>query len=408
MPFTSGILIGIGETRLERIDVAARAARRCTRAHGHLQEIIVQNFRAKPGTRMAGCAEPDLDDLLWTAAAARLIFGPAMNIQVPPNLSYERLSEAARRRHQRLGRHLAGDARPRQSGSAVAAPRSLARGGDRGAPATRSSQRLAIYPDYRARAGALARREVCAAGAGARSTRDGFARGDAWSPGTERAAARRRVRARRVRETTLDRILRASAAPATRLDEARDRDACSRRAAPPSTRSARRRTRCARTVSGDVVALRRQPQHQLHQRLLLSSAASAPSRRASGSEHLRGPPYDLALDEVARRAEEAWERGATEVCMQGGIHPALHRRDLSRLLRAVKAAVPRMHVHAFSPLEVTHGARTLGIPVAAFLEQLQATPASAALPGTAAEILDDEVRGDHLPRQAQHARSGSK
>src|SRR3712207_115469 len=96
VPFTTGILIGIGETRAERLD-ALRAIRDLHAEHGHIQEVIVQNFRAKPGTKRAGAAEPDLDDLLWTIAAARILLGPAMNIQAPPNLSpgvYERLVEA--------------------------------------------------------------------------------------------------------------------------------------------------------------------------------------------------------------------------------------------------------------------------------------------------------------------------
>src|SRR5205085_9351047 len=96
IPFTTGILIGIGETRRERIE-ALLAIRELHERHGHVQEVIVQNFRAKPGTLMAGREEPSLDDLLWTAAAARLVFGPEMNVQCPPNLSYDdfpRLLEA--------------------------------------------------------------------------------------------------------------------------------------------------------------------------------------------------------------------------------------------------------------------------------------------------------------------------
>ena len=96
VPFTTGILIGIGETRRERIE-ALLAIRELHERHGHLQEVIVQNFRAKPGTLMAGREEPTLDELLWTAAAARLVLGPEMSIQCPPNLSYDdfpRLLEA--------------------------------------------------------------------------------------------------------------------------------------------------------------------------------------------------------------------------------------------------------------------------------------------------------------------------
>jgi FO synthase len=106
---------------------------------------------------------------------------------------------------------------------------------------------------------------------------------------------------------------------------------------------------------------------------------------------LRGPAYNLDLEEIARRTVEAAEAGATEVCLQGGIHPSFTGNTYLNIVRAVKEAVPWMHVHAFSPLEITHGAKTLGLPIAAFLEQLRDAGLST-LPGTAAEILDDEIR----------------
>jgi FO synthase len=109
------------------------------------------------------------------------------------------------------------------------------------------------------------------------------------------------------------------------------------------------------------------------------------------SESLRGTPYDLGLDEIVRRAKEAWERGASEVCMQGGIHPEYTGETYLNILRAVKEALPRMHVHAFSPLEVSQGAETLGVTVPAFLSMLKEAGLGT-LPGTAAEVLDDEVR----------------
>jgi FO synthase len=118
--------------------------------------------------------------------------------------------------------------------------------------------------------------------------------------------------------------------------------------------------------------------------------------KGRGHANLRGTPYDLSLDEVARRAAEAWERGGTEVCMQGGIHPSYTGQTYLDLLAAVKQAVPPMHVHAFSPLEVVHGAATLGLSVAAFLERLKRAGLGS-LPGTAAEILDDPVRVDLCP-----------
>ena len=126
VPFTSGILIGIGETRRERIE-SLLALRDLHEEYGHIQEIIVQNFRAKPGTKMANAPEPDLDDLLWTIAVARIVFGPEMNIQAPPNLSYDEYPRLVAAGSERLGRRLAGDARPREPGSAMAAPGSPAR-----------------------------------------------------------------------------------------------------------------------------------------------------------------------------------------------------------------------------------------------------------------------------------------
>jgi FO synthase len=109
------------------------------------------------------------------------------------------------------------------------------------------------------------------------------------------------------------------------------------------------------------------------------------------SENLRGAPYVVDLDELGRRTAEAWDRGATEVCLQGGIHPHFTGRTYLEICRAAKDAAPGIHIHAFSPLEVNHGARTLDLPVRHFLSQLQ-DAGLGTLPGTAAEILDDRIR----------------
>nr|MDQ2735642.1 5-amino-6-(D-ribitylamino)uracil--L-tyrosine 4-hydroxyphenyl transferase CofH [Pseudomonadota bacterium] len=119
--------------------------------------------------------------------------------------------------------------------------------------------------------------------------------------------------------------------------------------------------------------------------------AFSKGRHGPAIQELRGAPYDLAHEEIARRVAEAWSRGATEVCMQGGIHPAYTGNTYLEILRTVKQAAPEIHVHAFSPLEVAHGASTLGLPVEAYLERLREAGLGT-LPGTAAEVLDDEVR----------------
>ena len=118
--------------------------------------------------------------------------------------------------------------------------------------------------------------------------------------------------------------------------------------------------------------------------------------KGKASENLRGKPYDISAEEIARRCEEAWSRGATEVCMQGGIHPDYTGQTYLDILSTVRTAVPQLHIHAFSPLEVWQGAETLGISLREFLEHLKAAGLST-LPGTAAEILDDEVRKSLCP-----------
>ena len=126
-----------------------------------------------------------------------------------------------------------------------------------------------------------------------------------------------------------------------------------------------------------------------------TTAASVPSPKAA-DRPIAWPAYNLDLEEVARRTAEAASAGATEVCLQGGIHPSFTGDTYLNIVRAVKDAVPWMHVHAFSPLEIKHGAGTLDLPLATYLERLREAGLST-LPGTAAEILDDEVRAVICP-----------
>jgi FO synthase len=390
VPFTSGILIGIGETRRERI-ASLLALRDVHARHGQLQEVIVQNFRAKPRTRMAGCAEPPLDDLLWTAAVARLILGPAMNIQVPPNLSFAefpRLAGAGINDWGGISPVTADHVNPEAPWPQIAAlERATAAAG------YTLTQRLAVYPDYALKAErwldrALVRRVLDEIDA------TGFAREDAWVPGAIEPppAPSSEARLRHAPSSITNILARASAGERlaetdiVRLFAARGPEVDDVCAAADTLRA---------KANGDVVTY--VVNRNINYTNVCNYACSfCAFSKGKLHDHLRGRPYDLALEEIARRTEEAWQRGATEVCLQGGIHPAYTGDTYLTLLRTVKEAVPGMHVHAFSPLEISHGAETLGLPLAAYLERLRKAGLGS-LPGTAAEILDDAVRARICP-----------
>jgi FO synthase len=388
VPFTTGILIGIGETRAERLD-ALRAIRDLHARYGHIQEVIVQNFRAKSDTRLAGAAEPDLDELCWTIAQARLILGPAMSIQAPPNLSpgvYQRLVEAGLNDWGGVSPVTPDHVNPEAPWPAV---EELAR---------RSAEmgkvlvnRLAVYSSYVKAAAEWLAPEV-ATRVRRLSDAEGLARDDDWAPGnTEPPRAPRPMLsevdaglARLVERATAGERMDTGAIE--RLFAARDADYA-------HVTSAADRLRAA--VSGDVV------RYVVNRNINYTNICYFRCKFCAFSqggthEDLRGKPYDLALEEVARRAREAWDRGATEVCLQGGIHPDYTGETYEAICRAIKQAVPEMHIHAFSPLEVTQGAMTMQASLPEFLKRLK-DAGLGTLPGTAAEILDDEVRAIICP-----------
>ena len=392
IPYTSGILIGIGETRRERVE-ALIALRDLHERHGHLQEVIVQNFRAKPGTKMADAPEPTLDDHLWTIAVARLLLPRDVAVQAPPEPRARRVPAPARGRHRRLRRRLAGDARPRQSRGAVARARA-ARGGCAAAGRT-LAPRLAVYPRFLRDARALARGRPCAGprsrpptATGSRATRARWFAGTSPEPpaawrdgrrpqlaGARLLAVRARARAQRARR---------GARPG------RCRRPCCRARGPEVELLAARRGRAARR------ALRRRVTYVVCRNINYTNVCYfrcgfCAFSKGTLAANLRGPAYLLGVDEVVRRCAEAWDRGATEVCLQGGIHPGFTGSWYLELVRAIRDALPDMHVHAFSPLEVWQGAATEGWELQDYLRALR-DAGLGALPGTAAEILDDEVR----------------
>ncbi len=382
IPFTSGILIGIGETRLERIQ-SLLTLQTIHRKHGHIQEIIIQNFRAKPDTRFASHGEPTLNDLLWSAAVARLIFGAEMNIQVPPNLSYAEfpgLLAAGINDWGGVSPVTADHVNPEAPWPEVERLReATARAG------YSLEQRLAVYPDYARNAAQWIADGLVPRVLGAIDN-EGLARESDWAPGALKPLPAPSVISRT--ESRLDGIL-VRAATGERLSQT---EICTLFAARGSAvdEVCEAADRLRAKASGEVVT------YVVNRNINYTNVCTYHCRFCAFSkgkthDHLRGKPYDLSLEEVARRAREAWDRGATEVCMQGGINPQYTGQTYLNLLRAVKDEIPAMHVHAFSPLEIAQGAATFGIDVRRFLGMLR-DAGLGSLPGTAAEILDDKVR----------------
>ncbi len=383
VPFTTGLLIGIGETRQERIE-ALLAIRDLHARYGHIQEVIIQNFRAKPGTRMVGAAEPSLDEHRWTIAAARLLLGPQMTIQAPPNLRAGELSDLIGAGVNDWGG--VSPVTPDHVNPEAPWPHLEKLETQTEAAGRHLRQRLAIGPGH---ARELTRWVDPALQTAIRRAVDtrGLVRETHWHAGTGDEvpdAMPSLVTGRdpkivvalgRVEQgEELDKV------QIARLFTAEGRDFDHVR----SFADDLRRDRVGDTIT-HVVNRNINYTNICLYRCGFCAFSKGNTRRE------RGPAYNIDHAEIARRTREAWDRGATEVCLQGGIHPSYDGNTYRGIVEAVKAAVPQMHVHAFSPLEVHHGATTLGMRYEAYLADLKVA-GLATLPGTAAEILSDDVR----------------
>jgi FO synthase len=388
VPFTSGILIGIGETREERLE-SLLALRELHRRHGHLQEVIVQNFRAKPDTAMARTPDAAIDDLVWTIALARLVFGPSMNIQAPPNLSpahLEKLIGAGINDWGGVSPLTIDHVNPEAPWPQLAALRAATE-----ACGHMLVERLPTYPAWTMDAPRWHDAQVLPH-LYHRVDSDGFARTDGWHPGVAGALPAARTSPPAVRAGVANIIAQAmrgdrlDARQIVRLFAARDGEVDEVCTAADALRSQARGDRVTYVVNRNIN----------YTNVCHYGCRFCAFSKGRHSAQLRGTPYDLDDAEISRRVAEAWARGATEVCMQGGIHPDYTGDTYLHILDVVKRTAPGMHVHAFSPLEVSHGAATLGLTVEAFLERLKRAGLGT-LPGTAAEILDDEVRAVICP-----------
>ncbi|MEE4184969.1 MAG: 5-amino-6-(D-ribitylamino)uracil--L-tyrosine 4-hydroxyphenyl transferase CofH [Gammaproteobacteria bacterium] len=387
VPLTSGILIGIGETRRERLD-SLLALEAQHQLYGHIQEIIIQNFVPKPDTKMHAVAPPPTAELQWTIAAARLIFGPEMSIQAPPNLNAGQLPGLLAAGINDWGG--VSPVTPDHVNPESPWPELEHLAAETAAAGFQLVERLTIYPRF------IAARQRWLDPALTRSVlahadSSGLARTDAWAAGTGTATPPliRRRAARPPAPDTGELIARAQAGEGLDVNQieqlfaVRGDDFEHVCAAADALRQA---------TNGDTVSYV-VTRNINYTNMCTYKCKFCAFSKGKGHNSLRGDPYLLDMAEIARRTAEAWERGGTEVCLQGGIHPGFTGDTYLEICETVKRAAPDIHVHAFSALEISHGARTLGLSVGAFLEQLQAAGLST-LPGTAAEILDDPVRAE--------------
>ena len=388
VPFTTGILIGIGETRTERIE-SLLAIREIHERHGHVQEIIVQNFRAKPETLMAQSPEPDLNDLLWTIAVARIIFGSEMSIQAPPNLSPGVLPQLVNAGINDWGG--VSPITPDFVNPEAPWPHLEELRRETGNAGKALHERLTIYPRYASDLDTWVAPEMHEGMLEAIDA-SGWPRLDNWCPGDHIDPPKHDLE-------LIDKEPRfVTASVAAVLDKSDKGEAFTEddlvtlfnareddfSAVVQKANSLRKAT------NGDVVSFVVN-RNINYTNICYFKCQFCAFSKGKLSENLRGKPYDLTDEEIGRRVTEAWERGGTEVCMQGGIHPEYTGDTYLNIVRVIKEAQPDMHVHAFSPLEVWQGAATLGLDLHSYLRKVKEAGLDT-LPGTAAEILDDEVR----------------
>jgi len=379
IPFTSGILVGIGETRDERIE-SLLALGELAAEYGHLREVIVQNFRSKPETRMADHPDASLEEQLWSVAVARILLPPDVHVQAPPNLSYDDfplLLDAGIDDWGGVSPVTVDHVNPEAPWPDVERLRDACH--SRG---LELAPRLPVYPEQVADLERWADQLVAPAIRRAADAQ-GLAREDRWAPGETvavpfvvgRDAVPLGLTGAELGEEELVRLFAARGSERERVLAAADR--------------------LRREVCGDEVTyvVTRNIQYTNVCYFRCGFCAFSKGKLAA---NLRGPAYLVPHEEIARRVKEAWERGATEVCLQGGIHPSFTGDYYASVVETIRDAAPELHVHAFSALEIWQGAATLGLELEAYLARLRDLGLGS-LPGTAAEILDDEVRAVICP-----------
>jgi len=398
IPFTTGILVGIGDSREDRLD-ALEAIAAAHAAHGHVQEVIVQNFLPKPDTAMHAAPPCPADEYLWTVAAARLVLPDDIHLQAPPNLSddFGVLLDAGIDDWGGVSPVTIDHVNPERPWPALERLQEVTE--ERGFTL---APRLTIYPTFALNPGRwldpAMRFPVLD-----RSDAEGLGRDlDRWTSGGEEPPPLL-LAAPAGRPEPTGTARRPGGAVAEVLDGVLDGQEPD---VPELVTLFGARGAEVRAVAEVADELRRQAVGDVvtfvnNRNINYTNICTFKCRFCAFSKgplslNLRGDPYLLGVDEISRRVAEAEERGATEVCLQGGIHPDFDGDYYLEVIRAVRAASPTIHIHGFTALEVTEGARRLQEPLDSYLRRLMDAGLKT-LPGTAAEILDDEIRAIICP-----------
>ena len=391
IPFTTGILVGIGNDRHDQL-AALRAIAASHARHGHVQEVIVQNFLPKPGTSMAKADPCPPEDLRWAIAAARLVLPPDIHVQAPPNLSDDLgpLLAAGIDDWGGVSPVTADHVNPERAWPALDVLRQATE-----AAGHTLAPRLTVYPTFSHDPARWLDPGLHFPVMDA-SDAEGLARDADWCSGGEasppplldQAGPPPTAATGWTGRGAVAEVL-AGVALGQEVGEAEIVTLFSARG-PEVRLVAEVADDLRRRIAGDDVTFVR------NRNINYTNVCTFKCRFCAFSKgplslNLRGAPYLLELDEITRRVVEAVDEGATEVCLQGGIHPNFDGDYYLHVLGAVRAGSPDIHIHGFTALEVTEGARRSEVPLAEYLTRLKEAGLKT-LPGTAAEILDDEVR----------------
>ncbi len=394
IPFTTGLLIGIGETRIELIE-SLLEIRQLHLRYGHIQEIIIQNFRAKENTKMALAPEPDLAELQWTIAVTRIIFGAKMSIQVPPNLSRGMLSELLTSGINDWGG--VSPITPDHVNPEAPWPHLTQLSSQTSNSGKLLQERLTVYPKYvldhkkwvdqRFEPNVLRSIDT-----------QGLARTEDWAAGEEAPLPQQDIDLihtipKRPISKKLSNILDKCNSNITLnekeivfLFESRGEDfhyIC------------QAANKLREEISGNVVSYVVNCNIN-YTNICYFKCKFCAFAKGKVSKEIKEKPYNMDIGDVVKKAVEAWQQGASEVCLQGGIHPKYTGQHYIDICTAIKLRVPDIHIHAFSPLEIWQGAKTLNISTKDLLKKLKSAGLKS-LPGTAAEILDDKIRANLCP-----------